>query len=235
MASPTEALNMLRANPKDFLENYHLMCSRVMHNNGQAQVWFGAQGYIDQSGTEIYNRTPRPGRILGTRRMHDSKNFKFSANHAPNNLEVFDNPVQVGVWHVDVYPSATTNLANIPSLEVSRGGGSDIVITTLLNGCTFLCQPTTDFVRMAHIQPTGGTTSGALETNVRANGIFNSPNVVAGQGAITVFGGGTGYTNLTSDVTVAGSRTAQGRWRVYAQIHTRYTRTITDVIEIFEG
>jgi hypothetical protein len=42
--------------------------------------------------------------------------------------------------------------------QVPRGGAvADIMVTTLLNGCTFVCQEVGNNVLMAHVQPIGLT------------------------------------------------------------------------------
>src|ERR1700744_536500 len=119
-----------------------------MHTAGITQYYFGADGLIMPDGTIDYRRTPRPGSILGSWRMHDSKNFQFTPHR---NLLVGD-MVPTMVWHVDVTEAHTTNLAQIPPLAVSRNGGPDLVVTTLPNGCTFVCEPAANNVLMAHLR-----------------------------------------------------------------------------------
>jgi hypothetical protein len=227
MATPTQALALLRQHPRRFLRNYHLMVVRAVGVSGQTAYNFGAQGIVDLQGRTIYDRTPRPGRYLGTWRMHNSKNFIFT----PHAGAIVGASLNVQVWHVDVSPSHTIALGAIPSLPVSRNAGPDIVVTTLLNGCSFVCEPDANDVLMAHVQPTGGITAGALET-----GILNTGILVGGGGAVvqTVFGGARCYTAMNDDVTIVGVRRAQ-QWQMFAQIHPRGQRQVTQVSQFFQG
>ncbi len=228
MATPAEALIKLRARPENFLKNYHVMTVRAMHQSGPTNFLFGGTGYVDiHTGNPVYNRTQRPGSILGTHHMHDSKNYKFSTDPA----DLIGTPAQVMAWHVDVSASAGIALGNIPSLAVSRNGGPDLMVTTLLNGCTFICEARANDVLMAHVQPTGGTTAAQLETDVINTG------VLAGGGAAgsgIAFGGGRSYTANNNDVTIIGIRNGT-QWQVFAQIHPRNVKSTVNVVEIFNG
>lgn len=227
MATPTEALARLQSDPESFLRNYFLIIERAMHQSGPTQYWFGGTGYVDPHGRTVYDRTARPGRILGNLRMHDSKNFMFSPD--PHNLA--GTPVQVMAWHIDVFASADIVLGGIRARAVSRTGGPNIVLTTLLNGCTFVCEPTAHSVLMAHVRPTGGTSASQLETD-----IINTGALVGGVGvaAKRTFGGGRCYTAASNDVTIVGVRSGQ-QWRMFAQIHPRGLRNISRVVEFFTG
>jgi hypothetical protein len=227
MATPQGALAQLRNEPDYFLANYYVITERAMHQSGPTPYYFGALGYVALNGTVVYDRTPRKGRYLGSLRMHNSKNFKF----ARSGTSVVGNTVNLMAWHVDVVGSATVPVGAIPSLAVSRGGGPNIVLTTLLNGCSFVCEARVHDVLMAHVQPTGGTSAAQLETNITNNGALVGG---AGAGAVTVFGGGVSYTAANSDVTIIGVR--QGvAWELYAQIHPRNQRTIANVVQFFNG
>lgn len=227
MASPTEALARLQNDPESFLWNYYLIIVRAMHQSGPTQYWFGGTGYVDLQGRTVYDRTARPGSVPGNLRMHNSKNFKFS----PRQADLVGNPVQLMAWHIDVSPSAGIALGGIPSLAVSRTGGPDIVLTTLLNGCSFVCEPTAHNVLMAHVQPTGGTTAAQLETDILNTGALAGG---AGVAAKRAFGGGRCYTAASNDVTIVGVRSQQ-QWRMFAQIHPRNQKHTDNVVEFFTG
>ncbi len=227
MATPSESLARLCDDPARFLRDYYVKTVRAMHQSGPTEYWFGETGYHDTvSHQDVYDRTPRPGRFLGRLRMHNSKNFKFSTN----TTNLLGEPVKVEAWHVDVLQSSNFNhFGEIEPLRVSRQYGPRLMVTTLLNGCTFFCQPTEDDVLMAHIQPIGisGT---ALETGILNTGAFNGFKETAGKIA---FGLGRCYTSF-DDVTILGIRFGQN-WRVFAQIHPRTQRHISKVVEIFTG
>ena len=227
MATPTQALTNLQNDPKFFLMNYHLMIVRTMHTSGPSPYWFGGVGYVDLQDKIVYDRTARPGSILGSWNKHNSKNFKFS----PNKQDLVGNPVRVMAWHVDVSQSTKIDIGNIPSLPVSRCGGPSIVLTTLLNGCTFVYEPTEHCVLMAHVQPTAGTNAEKLETDIMKDGALANG---AGVTAKHTFGGDQGYTAADNDVTIIGVRSGQ-QWRLFAQIHPRNMRHVSNIVEFFTG
>lgn len=223
MATPVQALAKLRNQPERFLRNYYLKTVRALRQSGPTTYWFGGTGYVDMQGNTVYDRTPRPGRLLGTLNMHNSRNFKFS----PHAGEPVGDPIQLMAWHVDVSPSNGMALDNIPGLRVSRSGGPDLVLTTLLNGCSFVCEPRPTHVLMAHLQPTGGISAAQLEADILAGGAF-----AGGGGDLTVFGGGLCYTAATNDVTIIGVRTGQV-WRMFAQVHPRNARHVSSAVRFF--
>jgi hypothetical protein len=227
MATPTAALQLLKADPETFLKNHYLLSVRTMFTSGVTEYWFGGVGQVMGDGNVVYTRTPRPGSILGSLHMHDSKNFKFS----PYRFELVGDPIKTMAWHVDVTESHTTNLAQIPPLAVSRHGGPDLVVTTLLNGCCFVCEPAVNAVFMAHLRPTGGTHADQLENTVINTGAFNGG---GGVGAKVAFGGARSYNVTDHDVTIVGLRDS-GRWRMFAQIHPRNQRATLAVVEFFNG
>jgi len=227
MTSAAGALAKLREDPARFLANYYLITERAMGQPGPTPYFLGALGYLDLQNRIVYDRTPRPGSILGNLRMHNSKNFKFAPRQGP--LVGVTAPVMV--WHVDVQPSAAMVVGAIVPQQVGRGGGPDIMVTTLLNGCTFICEATVNDVLMAHVQPTGGTTAALLETNIINNGALVGG---GGVGSCTAFGGGIGYTAANTDVTIVGVRDNQA-WSVFAQLHGRNQRNITGVVNFFNG
>lgn len=226
MTTAAGALAKLRQDAQRFLSNYYLIVERAMNQAGPTQYWLGALGYV-ANGAIVYDRTPRPGSILGNLRMHNSKNFKFAPRQGPH----VGPTAAVMAWHVDVVGSAAIAVGAIPSLQVSRVGGPDIMVTTLLNGCTFVCEAALNDVLMAHVQPTGGTTAALLETNIVNNGALVGG---AGVGAPTAFGGGICYVAANNDVTIVGVR-ANNVWHLFAQIHPRRTRTVSNVVNFFNG
>lgn len=226
MATPAQALAKLRDNPKRFLRNYYVVTERAMRQSGPTAYLFGGTGYRDLQGNAVHDRTARPGRFLGSLNMHRSRNFKFTQNQG----QLLDAPVQVMAWHIDVAPSSGLALGNLPATRVSRDNGPEIVLTTLLNGCSFVCEPTPTHVLMAHIQPTGGVNAAQLESSLINGGGFGG----GGGHNATVFGGARCYTALTNDVTIIGVRSGQ-RWRMFAQVHPRGARQVSDVVEFFSG
>ncbi len=229
MATPIEALGKLHGNPENFFRDYHVLVVRAVRQSGPTPYWFGGVGYVHSRGKTIYNRTARPDGILGRLRMHDSKNFKFS----PVRGDLVGSPAPLMAWHVDVVGSDSATIVGnvVPALAVSRYGGPDIVLTTLLNGCTFVCDPTPHSVLMAHVQPKGaGTTGENLHARIQGGGMqLQGSQGVAGRRTF----GRTDYT-ANDDVTIIGLRSGTV-WRMFAQVHTRNEKDRTRVDEFFNG
>lgn len=226
MATPAQALAMLQASPKTFLKNYYVQVERAMHQMGPTAYWFGATGAMGLNNLPIYDRTPRKNKVLGSLYMHNSKNFRFSTNP----LALLGNgSVQLQAWHVDVQSAAAVQLNDIPALAVTRAGGPMVMVTTLLNGCSFVCEPLQHSVLMAHIQPIG-TNAIQLEADIIANGALHG----GAGGPLTVFGGGIRYNAVQDDVTVIGVRKGT-RWRLYFQAHPAAQRTISDADKFFDN
>ncbi|HEX8813459.1 MAG TPA: hypothetical protein VF742_15830, partial [Terracidiphilus sp.] len=157
MATPQEALAKLQINPGHFLENYWIKTTRAMNVSGPTNYYFGARssGVQDQHGNMLPSRTARPGSILGTLRMHDSKNYLFVPPGPVNLNNIAGASVHMLVWHVDVISrGALPNMQSIPPLRVSKINGPDIMVTTSLNGCTFCCETVGNDVFMGHVRPT---------------------------------------------------------------------------------
>lgn len=238
MATPQEALAKLQAGPGHFLESYWVKTTRANGVSGPTNFYFGARssGQLDPQGNKLPSRTPRPGSILGTLHMHDSKNFLFVPPAHQGNIA---GPSQhLLVWHVDVTPRAgLPNLQSIPPLRVSKAAGPDIMVTTSLNGCTFCCETVGNDVFMAHIQPTN--TGALLATEFNNGGARNGGQFVGGNGNLTYFGSdGTnlGYDAGQNNVTVIGVRLAN-TWRVFAQKQSPINvgNQVTGVVEFFVG
>ena len=229
MATPTEALSKLQSDPVNFLRDYHVLVVRAKGQSGPTTYWFGGVGYVHSRGKTFYNRTARPDKILGELWMHDSKNFKF----ATDRRDLVGSPAQVMAWHVDVVGSDSNAIVGniVPALAVSRNGGPDIVLTTLLNGCTFACDPTPHSVLMAHVQPKGeGTTGENLHVRIESGGMqLQGSQGLAGKRTF----GRINYT-ANDDVTIIGVRSGT-RWRMFAQVHTRNEKDRTRVDEFFSG
>lgn len=206
--------------------------------NGAASYHFGARssGVQDRHGNMLPSRTARPGSILGTLNMHNSKNFVFVPPGQQGNIA--GGSQHVLAWHVDVTPRATlTNLQSIPPLRVSKTNGPDIMVTTSLNGCTFCCETVGNDVMMAHIQPTN--TGAALANEFNNGGGRNGGQFVGGNGNLTYFGSDStnqGYDAGQNNVTVIGVRLGN-MWHVFAQKQSPINigNQVAGVTEFFVG
>ena len=128
---------LLRANPKTFMKDHylkiHVVTSAVF---GPANYYFG--GAVDNNDT---TQALRRGAGCFTR---GSKVLKFVPHSMLFQLAPGDNNVQpqnlaaTPVWVVPAELAST--VANYAALAGGAvNGGSDIMITTLLNGCSFCC------------------------------------------------------------------------------------------------
>ena len=221
MPTPQEALNKLRSDPRDFLRTYYLKCETMgAINSSQHTFWFGGTGFTNQNNQTVHDRSP----VQGTFRMHQRKNFLFT----PNQPSLIGTSIQVPVWHVAVTQvAAPLNMAAVVPLQVSSSMGADIMVTTVLNGCSFFCDTFQNTALMAHLMPNGGNTGDQLEQDIIGTGLYDSVqgdfqgvNGALHRGQGTVFGAHNGYTANANDVTIVGVRTGT-HWRVYAQRHTR--------------
>jgi hypothetical protein len=221
-------LAALRANPKSFLKSHYLKI-RVLpsavfglgnyyfggaldHNNNAQALRWGAGCFT--RGSKVLNFVPH------------SMLFQLAPgdnNVAPQNLAA------TSVWVVPAELASTVdNYAALAGGLVTLG--PDIMITTLLNGCTFCCADSPGGVLMKHIQPVGATNHVVLATAVNTNGAL----VGETAGTFRFFGsGGFGYNEGTEDVTVIGVR-GNGRWAVYAQVHSRNLNSIVRVTKFFQ-
>jgi hypothetical protein len=221
-------LALLRANPKTFLKNHYLK-NRVLANAvfGPAHYYFG--GAVD------YNDNTQVLRWGANCFTNGSKVLNFVPHSLLFQLAPGDNNVlaqniaATAVWLVPAELASTVaNYAALAGGVVQ--GGSDIMITTLLNGCSFCCADSPGGVLMKHIQPTGATNHVALATTLSNTGAF------AGQtaGSFRFFGsGGFGYDQGTEDVTIVGVR-RNGLWGVYAQVHSRNVNNISSARKFFQ-
>jgi hypothetical protein len=221
MPTPQEALNKLRSDPRDFLRTYYLKCETMgAINSSQHTFWFGGTGFTNQNNQTVHDRSP----VQGTFRMHQRKNFLFT----PNQPSLIGTSIQVPVWHVAVIQMGLPfNMGAVAPLQVSTSMGADIMVTTILNGCSFCCDPYQNGILMSHLMPGGGNTGDQLEQDIIATGLYESvqgdfqgANGALHRGQGTVFGAHSGYTANANDVTIVGVRTGT-HWRVYAQRHTR--------------
>jgi hypothetical protein len=221
-------LALLRANPKSFMKNHYLK-NRVLANAvfGPAHYYFG--GAVD------YNDNTQVQRWGANCFTDGSKVLNFVPHSLLFQLAPGDNNVlaqniaATAVWLVPAELAST--VANYAALDGGVvQGGSDIMITTLLNGCSFCCADSPGGVLMKHIQPTGATNHAVLATTLSNTGAF------AGQtaGSFRFFGsGGFGYDQGTEDVTIVGVR-RNGLWGVYAQVHSRNVNNISSARKFFQ-
>jgi hypothetical protein len=221
-------LGLLRAHPKAFLKNYYLNVGGSGLVGGAKAYHFGSRGeLVGCFSRKGYKRLPIQNAPHSTHQNHNTRNFRFTDDAG----DFIGTHVDVPVWYIHVDAANTVAFNAINSVQVQRVGGPDIVVTTLLTGCTFCVSPEPGFVHMAHIQPGGGINHTTLANNV-TNGHF-----ALQVGHPTVFGSGHGYNPAVEDVTIVGVREGN-QWKVYAQFHNRldrYNLSVTNVVKFFHG
>lgn len=161
-------LALLRANPKTFLKDHYLK-NRVLPSAvfGLGNYYFG--GAVDNNDT---TRALRRGAGCFSK---GSKVLNFVPHSvlfqlAPGDNNVLpQNLVATAVWVVPA--ELATTVVNYAALAGGViNGGPDIMITTLLNGCSFCCADSPGGVLMKHIQPVGATNHAVLATTLSNTG-----------------------------------------------------------------
>lgn len=131
-------------------------------------------------------------------------------------------------WSVPMVYVNAINPGAMSSVEALSNGGPSMIVTGLLNGCTFCIEDAGGGnVRMSHVKPAGGVMAIALQTSLALNGRFAG----GGGGPVQTFGMGTEYGG-TEDATIVGVREPNG-WHIYAQMHTRMAHNILRAEQIY--
>jgi hypothetical protein len=222
-------LALLRADPETFLPSHYLK-TRVSSN-----AVFGPADYYFGGAADFSKKKPMPLRWGAGRWTKGSKVLNFVPHSMLFQLAPGDKKVQpdklaaTPVWLVPA--ELATTVANYGAMAGDAvQGGSDIMITPLLNGCSFCCADSPGGMLVKHIQPTGATNHVVLATTLSNTGAF------AGQTAnsFRFFGsGGFGYDAGTEDATIVGVR-RNGVWAGYAQVHSRTVNNILRVTRFFQ-
>ncbi len=217
--NPAQALIELRAHPRKWLENHHLQAAAGTPKTFAVQQHYF--GNTDLSGIQGGNL---PQRTTGSQANYIVTKGKgtrtFTFNPSNNVVSFTPSVVQHPVINVPVVGSATLNngFAGLPLNNLGGLQGAHFMVTTMLNGCTFVIDGAGPSV--LHVQPTGGATSAQIRTSL-------APHYA------TVFGGGGHeYDHQTQDTTIVGIR-KNGAWKIFAQVHTRGYKDILRVDKIF--
>jgi hypothetical protein len=221
-------LNMLRNHPRTFLRNHYLKI--VVTQNavfGQANYYFGGAANYNPQEPQRWGAGPftRGSKVLNFVPLAYRGNLAYGDGNVP--------PINIAPTNVWVIPTEFAN--TVPNFAAMAGGlvngGPDIMVTTLLNGCTFCCANSQGGgVLMKHIQPTPPLMNHiALAGTVQGTGAFGNQI----NGTFRFFGSGNhGYDMVAEDVTIVGVRRG-GNWAVYAQVHTRTVSDIRRVTKFF--
>ncbi|HVZ46957.1 MAG TPA: hypothetical protein VHA82_24330 [Ramlibacter sp.] len=213
------ALEMLKSDPEQFLNIYYLKVVGAGRNN--RQIWYRFMAFEENRGLNGVNdwhfiRRHNDG-------GKDKKNFQLVPSWGQIQYSHFGE-LAFPVWHVPVVESTNITWNDIQRWEdIPRDGGSDIMVTTLLNACSFVCVGMQDCVRMMHVQPSGGLTNYDVMQRVSL--------IQGGQYCSAPFD----YNPVTTEVTIIGIRRDR-RWTVYAQSHVRDgSFNIKAVWTVFDG
>lgn len=223
-------LQLLLAHPKTFLKAHYLMIT-VLGSQvfGPCEFYFG--GMADANDMD---RPLRRGRSVFTK---GSKVLSFVPLDLRFQIALGDDDTPkdniAGTW---VYPVPVVHAATVGNYTQLDGdlvpyGGHRLMITTLLNGCSFCCTASLGGVLMKHIKPDGTLSHSQLAQALDTQGAFQGHT----HGELVFFGsGGFGYDEGSEDVTIIGVRDGTV-WKVYAQVHHRGARSIKRVVKFFEG
>jgi hypothetical protein len=222
--TPAQAIIELRAQPRKWLETHYLKAyAGLPANFSVQQPTFGNTGYVDvqglrgPAGAPVFDRSPGTARRFLCMAGKDRRSFTF--DRAGGQAGFVGATVTATVVNVPVIGSDTVgnNFANVPLDDLATIQQGDFLVTTLLNGCSFVINGAGPSV--GHFQPRGGTTAGALR------------NALQGHYGLVFGGGGNEYDQNLEDVTIIGVR-RPGGWKIYAQVHTRNSRDIRRVVKI---
>lgn len=216
---PATALDQLRNNTNNFLRNHHLAVS-TCPIAGPTNYLFGSMGEDGAGGVRTHARGPR--RSFG---RQGRRKFRFEP--MGNDWNLTDDHVQTMVYHLPVTHANAQNLTAMDSVQLSRNGGPGIMITTMINACSFACVGRDNDVLVQHLRPIG-IDAATLVGNLTGGGFFNGSTDHP-----TVFGPDQGYAYGDQDATVIGLRVGD-RWRFYVQTHPRGQRDVTAVTLLAE-
>lgn len=217
--NPARALIELRAHPRKWLESHFLMAfAGVPKTFGVQTHYFGNTDLSGTQGGNVPQRTTGSQANYLVTKGKGTRTFTFH----PSTMQVQFTPsvVQHPVINVPVVGSATLNngFAGLPLNNLGGVQGAHFMVTTMLNGCTFVIDGAGPSV--LHVQPTGGATSAHVRNSL-------APHYAAVFG-----GGGNEYDHTIQDATIIGVL-KQGAWKIYAQVHTRAGKDILRVEKIF--
>lgn len=161
---------------------------------------------------------PRPGDLLGTRRMHNSLAFKLD----PTRL--FTNPTAQPTAQVSFSAHAlAVSPSNAPVTYTLDATGPALMLTTELSGCAINIAPGAgNTLVISHLQPTGESGTAVVDRLTTA-------------GASQVFGKHAGPDHyFANPVSVVGVRGTNG-WKIYAQFKNvdYFVRSVVKVMEIY--
>lgn len=196
---PAAALQALKTNPANFLKKYPILNTYDCNASGVHQAYFANYTATDAR---------RPGRILGTLRMHEATGFRV-------------NTAQFKQGEGDMFPlhGLYTGLSSqAPAWYQLGNTGPDIMLTAKLTGCTFVARPGAQGqVEVAHLKPDQET---GLQLNTRMK--------VPGQDAF----GRLSYDIDSRTVNVIGIRTGTN-WQVFTQKLEKHKFAIRSVHRLF--
>ena len=198
------ALVQITTNPDYFLQWYSIQINGSTANSAVMQY------YIATRDGAAVQRMQRPGRTLGTLRMHNIRNFSMSSQQ--NQLDPGDR-TQFSAHSIQMVNAGAVNLAALNGYNVLDNSGTNLIVTGQLTGCSFVALRVATGVLMTHIRPIG-TTPTQLEIDLRNNGAF-----AGNAGAITVYGANTNYNHNTQDVSIIGVPRSPTQWRIFCQVH----------------
>lgn len=196
---PSLAKQLLLAHPLEFLSNHYVSCTRKTGCAGPAMFWLGC----------IEPLEPNKANVVIT----------------PTRQEVGDDSVAVGAWHVEIVHSDGGGVAFLPGMAISRHSGPELMVTTVLNGCTFCVAQGENDIFVAHVRARN-TSSYNLHSS-----IIDEGRILGVDAPVMSFGPASGYGILLHQITVIGRRFGT-RWQIFVQRQVRNPRSL-DGAELF--
>jgi len=193
---PIEACQTLITNPVKFLKTYPVRIFGSVAPSGVIACGLSNRG-----------QSHRPGRVLKTKRWHQTESFNLRT--AASMHQLGQRGVQFLAHSVHMDAGANNlNFYRLPSI-----GGPNIMVTGQLSGCSFVISPIANSqdVNVAHVQPVG------------VDGVNLRNNLAGLHHNATVFGVSAQrgyYQGANRAVSMIGIRAA-GRWSFYTQKQQR--------------
>jgi len=189
---PTVAMQQLALGPRAFLRRYPL--------NITDDDTIGASGETNRAFVTNWQGGDRPGKVLGTLRMHKTESFCITMTNIGT-----PNGHQISVYRVRTVESNTpADWCALPG-----AGGPDIMTTCMLTGCSFIVRQGAASIECGHLLPTNLATNTAIETGVALNTRLLGQNYLAVYGRLQ-------YSKDDRRAAIVGVR-RNGNWKIYAQ------------------
>lgn len=192
LLDPQQMLPKLRTDPKEFLRNYPTAINERPGPSAEIAA------YLHHLGNTAQSPPLRPGKVLGTRRMHATAGFHI---HCSAGVPASTHALTRAVFRAHY---VEMRLSTAPVAWYPLVAGPDLLLTCKLSGCSFMVRDNVGVIECTHIKPSGVAGS-ALQQHLQTT-----------YPGATVFGAHTDYDSAKHTCTIIGVRRG-GQWKIYAQ------------------